>query len=172
MRARVCDLGSSAILAFDGDRHVGQLQFRRYAAGTRAPNGLWNPLYWGDVGSATPSLPIETSASICSHVGQLGDTDARDVTYQERGIGLQLLDHFLDWAMGHGFGAVAAKATPSVRSVMRFMAGLPAEAYAERGFEVAASYVDVQLHNVVRERKLTDAGADAAARVSCGVKRR
>ena len=40
---------------------------------------------------------------------------------------------------------------PSVRSVMGFMGGLPAEAYAERGFEVVASWVDVQLRTVVRE---------------------
>ena len=125
VRARVRDLGSSAILAFDGDRHVGQLQFRRYAANTRSPNGLWDPLYWGNFGSAAPSLPIETLNVYCFHVGQLDDTDARDATYQARGIGLQLLDYFLDWATGRGFNAVVAKATPSVRSVMGFMGGLP-----------------------------------------------
>ena len=51
VRARIRDIGSSAILAFDGDRHVGQLQFRRYAADTRSPTGMWEPLYWGDFGA-------------------------------------------------------------------------------------------------------------------------
>ena len=37
VRARIQDLGSSAILAFDATQHVGQLQFRRYAADTRSP---------------------------------------------------------------------------------------------------------------------------------------
>ena len=40
VKTRIRDLGSSAILAFDGNQHVGQLQFRRYAADTRSPKGL------------------------------------------------------------------------------------------------------------------------------------
>ena len=43
--ARIADLGSGALLAFDGKEHVGQLQFRRYEAGTRSPRGVWDPLY-------------------------------------------------------------------------------------------------------------------------------
>ena len=36
--ARIRDLGASAILAFDGARHVGQLQFRRQRAHWLAPS--------------------------------------------------------------------------------------------------------------------------------------
>ncbi len=36
--ARIADLGSSAALVFDGDQHVGQLQFRRYDPSLRSPN--------------------------------------------------------------------------------------------------------------------------------------
>jgi hypothetical protein len=46
VRDRIAHLGSSAVLAFDEGQHVGQLQFRRYEAGTRSPNGVWDPLCW------------------------------------------------------------------------------------------------------------------------------
>jgi hypothetical protein len=48
VRRRIADLGSSAILAFEGPQHVGQLQFRRYEPGVRSPRGLHHPLYWAD----------------------------------------------------------------------------------------------------------------------------
>ena len=100
VRARIQDLGSSAILAFDATQHVGQLQFRRYAADTRSPKGLWDPLYWGEFGNEAPALPDRTLSIYCYHVGQLDDTDDRDradARYlfwnQGRGgIGLRLLD--------------------------------------------------------------------------------
>jgi hypothetical protein len=38
---RIADLGSSAMLAFDGDQHVGQLQFRRYEPNIRSPKSLY-----------------------------------------------------------------------------------------------------------------------------------
>jgi GNAT superfamily N-acetyltransferase len=170
---RIRDLGSSAILAFDGARHIGQLQFRRYAADTRSPEGIWNPLYWGDFGSHAPELPKQTLAIFCYHVGQLDDTDQRDPAYQGRGIGLRLLDTFLQWAEQAGYEAIVAKATPSVRSVMSFMGGQPVEAYLQRRFQVTAGWVDPQLLEAVRERDLVPAGSDDdnAARVSCCVRR-
>ena len=103
VRARIQTLGSSAILAFDAAQHVGQLQFRRYAADTRSPKGLWDPLYWGEFGNAAPALPDRSLSIYCYHVGQLDDTDDRDARYQGRGIGLRLLDYFLDWAKQAGF---------------------------------------------------------------------
>src|SRR5437867_1570048 len=62
---RIADLGSSAMLAFDGDRHVGQLQFRRYEPGTGSPNGLWDPLYWADFAGRAPALPARALAVFC-----------------------------------------------------------------------------------------------------------
>ena len=171
-RARIKDIGSCAILAFDGDQHIGQLQFRRYAAGARSPTGMWEPLYWGDFGTHAPVLPARSLAIFCYHVGQLDDTDDRDPRYQGRGIGLALLDHLLVWAAEHGFAAITAKATPPVRAVMGGMGGQPAEAYVERGFEVTASWIDSQVRGVVREKDLVPPGTsdNRAARVSCCVK--
>ena len=56
--ARIDDLGSAAALVFDGPQHVGQLQFRRYNPELRSPNGLHDPLYWGDFSAiVSPELP-------------------------------------------------------------------------------------------------------------------
>ena len=172
VRARIQDLGASAVLAFDGPQHVGQLQFRRYAADTRSPKGLWDPLYWGEFGNAAPSLPDRSLSIYCYHVGQLDDTDDRDARYQGRGIGLRLLDYFLEWAKQAGFEAVTAKATPVSREVMAFMGGHPPKAYIERGFEVFSSAVDTELRDIVKDRQLVPASADldSAARISCCVK--
>ncbi|MYA27086.1 MAG: hypothetical protein F4091_01330 [Acidimicrobiales bacterium] len=60
--ARIATLGSAAILAFDGDRHVGQLQFRQYIGGQRSPDSIWDPLYWMDFDDRAPSLPPARSA--------------------------------------------------------------------------------------------------------------
>jgi len=169
---RIGDLGAAAILAFDGEKHVAQLQFRRYQRTLRSPDGLWDPLYWGDFGEHAPALPHDTLSVFCYHVGQLEDSEARDASYQGKGIGLALLDYFLKWASGAGYVSIIAKSTPSARSIMSFMGGQPAEAYIERGFKLAESWVDLQLRDVILEKKLTSEDADLndAARVGCCVK--
>jgi GNAT superfamily N-acetyltransferase len=170
---RIADLGSSAILAFDGDRHVGQLQFRRYRPGVRSPRGVWDPLYWGDFADHAPDLPTDTLAIFCYHVGQLDETEARDPRYQGRGLGSRLLDYFLDWVTQSGFAAVVVKAVPNTRPVMAFMGGQPARVYQARGFEIAGSWIDHDLRTVVDEKGLAlDAGnLDDASRVTCCVRR-
>ena len=173
IRQRIADLGASAMLAFDGDQHVGQLQFRRYEPDVRSPRGLWDPLYWADFAGHAPALPAGTLAVFCYHVGQRDDTDARDPQYQGRRLGLRLLDHFLDWASQAGFAAVVAKAVPAFRPVMLFMGGQPVDVYRARGFEVVASWVDPELHAVVKDKHLVPDGvtSEDAARVSCCVRR-
>ena len=173
VRQRIADIGSSAMLAFDGSQHVGQLQFRRYVPGTRSPQGLWHPLYWADFGARDVDLPAQTLAVFCYHVGQLDDTDDRDPRYQGRGIGLRLLDGLLDWATRAGFAALVAKAVPAPRPIMAFMGGQPAKAYQERGFEQADSWVDAELKTLVVDKRLvpSDMSPDEAARVSCMVRR-
>jgi GNAT superfamily N-acetyltransferase len=173
VRQRIVELGSSAMLAFDGPRHVGQLQFRLYEPGVRSPRGLHHPLYWADFEGQAPQLPARTLAVFCYHVGQLDDTDARDARYQGQGLGTRLLDELLAWAGRAGFAAVVAKAVPAARAVMTFMGGQPAAVYQARGFEVMASWVDAELRAVVEERRLAPAGPglDEAARVGCCVRR-
>jgi GNAT superfamily N-acetyltransferase len=115
-----------SLLAFDGDQHVGQLQFRRYEAGTRSPHGVWDPLFWMDFDDHAPDLPPGTLCVFCYHIGQLESTPDRDERYQGRGVGARLLDCFLDWVRAENFDAVIAKATPPHRPVMGFLGGLPA----------------------------------------------
>ena len=169
---RINELGAAAILAFDGEQHVAQLQFRRYDPELRSPDGLWDPLYWGDFGEHAPHLPRKSLSVFCYHVGQLEDTEAREARYQGQGIGLAMLDSLLAWASVAGFEAIAAKCTPPSRAVMSFMGGQPADAYRERGFELVARWVDTQLQEVIQQKALVpeDADLDAAAKVGCCVK--
>ena len=171
--ARIDELGSAAILAFENAQHVAQLQFRRYDRDLRSTEGIWNPDYWGDFGDQGPELPYATLSVFCYHVGQTDDTENRDPKYQGRGIGLALLDYLLEWAEAQGFEAIIAKCTPPERPVMGFMGGQPPEAYIARGFEKVASWVDQQLAAAVLEREIVSENADldAFARVGVCVKR-
>lgn len=173
IKQRIHELGASAILAFDGEQHIGQLQFRQYDADLRSPDGLWDPLYWGDFGEHAPDLLQNSLSVFCYHVGQLEDTEARDERYQGKGIGLAMLDSLLVWAEKGGFEAIVAKCTPADRPVMSFMGGQPADAYCERGFELVASWIDIQLREVIQQKALVaeDADMDVAAQVGCCVKR-
>jgi GNAT superfamily N-acetyltransferase len=156
---RIAELGSSAVLAFDGDAHVGQLQFRLHVPGTRSPAGLHDPLYWGDFGEHEPPLPTGALGLFCYHQG--------------RGIGAQLLDTLLAWADERGVPALVAKAVPPHRPVMAFMGGQPPAVYEERGFTTVASWVDADLRAVVARDGLAPAGVslDDASRVSCCIRR-
>jgi GNAT superfamily N-acetyltransferase len=144
---RIAEIGSSAMLAFEGSRHVGQLQFRPYVSGTRSPDGINDPLYWMDFEGREPALPEKTLALFCFHVGQLEAGQARDPRYFGRGMGTGLLDATLAWARRAGFQAVVAKATPPTWPIPQFMGGMPLRVYASRGFEEAASYRDAALRS-------------------------
>ena len=169
LAARIEDLGSAAILAFDGEQHVGQLQFRRHVRGLRSPNGIHSPDYWGDFGGLGPELPSSTLGVFCFHVGQLTDGFARDVRYFGRGIGVGLLDHFLSWAETHKFEAVVAKSVPPDRAVMTFMGGQPARVYTDRGFDEVVTFVDPELHKALLELQLIGETADRAAVATVGM---
>jgi hypothetical protein len=60
---RIATIGSSAWLAFDDSRHIGQIQFRRYQPETRPPNGVWVPVWWMDFADHAPHLDPLTLAS-------------------------------------------------------------------------------------------------------------
>ncbi len=189
IRSRIADLGASAILAFDGEQHVGQLQFRRYDQALRSTDGIMDPSYWGDFGQASPPfLPGGTLNLFCYHVGQLAAGTARDPHYHGRGIGEALLREFLRWADATGVKATVAKALAPFRPLAVLMGGHPASVYEDHGFEVAARWCDRDLRDrlpnvlagehgdrVARAlRDLRDHGLtlDALAEVSMVVRRR
>jgi GNAT superfamily N-acetyltransferase len=169
--ARIEELGSSALLAFDRGRHIGQLQFRRYEPGTRSPHGVWDPLYWMDFVGRAPDVPFATVSVCCCHVGQLDDTERRAQQYLGRGIGSALLDRFLAWARQRDFAAVIAKATPAHRSVMEFLGGFPTRVYEDRGFETTPRWMDADLAGAVRDRGLADGHDIEASTAACCVLR-
>jgi len=171
--ARIRDLGAAAILAFEGEKHVGQLQFRRHRPDLRSTKGIFSPDYWGDFGNRGPALPHATLGIFCYHVGQVGEGPERDPDYQGRGIGVGLLDYFLQWSELSGFDAIVAKCVPPYRAAMRFMGGLPADLYIDRGFKLIASWTEPELHKalVTRELIAADSDPDSAARVGMCVKR-
>jgi hypothetical protein len=143
------------MLVFEGEQHVGQLQFRPYIPQTRSPKGLFDPLYWMDFKDRSPVLPEKTLALFCYHVGQLDNTTARDARYFGRGIGIQLMEKTVIWAAASSFEALVAKGLPNIRPVIEFMGGLPAETYQQNGFRIADRYVDHQLRTEL-ERMMND----------------
>jgi hypothetical protein len=66
IRRRIACLGSSAWLAFDGVRHVGQLQFRRFEPRIRSPNGVWGPLWWMDFAGRSRARPVHAGGLLLS----------------------------------------------------------------------------------------------------------
>jgi hypothetical protein len=133
---------------FDGQQHIGQLQFRPYVPHTVSPQGLHDPLYWMDFQGQAPDLPARTLSLFCYHVGQTDNTQDRDPRYFGKGIGLRLLKETLTWAKFAGFEAVVAKGCPGYRSIIEYMGGMPIAVYREQGFKVEATYIDRELRSV------------------------
>ena len=171
---RIARLGSSGMLAFDGDRHVAQLQFREWVPNVRSPDGLWDPLYWAEFPEVALAFDGPALNVFCYHVGQLEEGDARDPRYQGRGLGKALLREFVDWADRAGFEAIVAKGVPPYSAVMGFMGGQPAGVYEAHGFEIVRDWVDPDLREIVVQKGLAPEGValDDAARITCCVHRR
>jgi GNAT superfamily N-acetyltransferase len=166
IRDRISRIGASAMMVFDGQKHIGQLQFRPYVPNTVSPAGLYDPLYWMDFQDyATPDLPRNTLALFCYHVGQTDNTQDRDPHYFGKGIGLSLLDKTLEWAESAGFEAVIAKGCPGYRPIIEFMGGMPSDVYRKKGFKIAAVYVDQELRSIV-ERMNWECAPEKASEIS------
>ncbi|MHB8574490.1 MAG: thymidine phosphorylase [Dehalococcoidia bacterium] len=152
VRGRIAACGSSAMLAFDGDRCVAQLQFRPYAAQTRSPRGIHDPLYWMDYPAELPELPEPALSLFCYHVGQVDDDpERREPRYLGRGIGQELLQQTLAWAPEHGFAAVVAKGLAPCWPVIQYMGGMPWPVYEQHGFRLLLAYHDPELRQVLDE---------------------
>ncbi len=160
IRARIGACGSSAMLAFDGDRCVAQAQFRLYVPASRSPRGVHHPLYWMDYPDGMPSLPERSLSLFCYHVGQLeSDPEQRDPRYLGRGIGTMLLRHTVAWAAANGFAAVAAKGLATSWATIQYMGGMPGALYAGEGFTAVHDYHDPELRQVLDEMLLGAYGA-------------
>lgn len=169
LTARIRDLGAAAILAYDEDQHVGQLQFRKHRPALRSEAGISSPDYWGDFAGRAPALPERTLCIYCYHVGQLTDGKARDPRYQGRGLGAALLDHLIHWAQANGFAAIVAKSMPADPAVMQFMGGQPEHVYTAKGFKCIDRWVDHGMYEALVERRLIAKGSDPEGMASVGL---
>lgn len=160
IRARLAAAGSSAMLAFEGDRCVAQLQFRPYQPDARSPRGIHHPLYWMDYPQEMPALPERTLSLFCYHVGQVeADPEQRDRRYHGRGIGTKLLRQTVAWAAANGFQAVAAKGLAPSWATIQYMGAMPCAVYEREGFVAIHDYVDADLRAVLDEILLGAYGA-------------
>lgn len=170
--SRIKTIGAAGVLAFDGARHVGQLQFRVHDPRLRSARGIWDADYWGDFGQFDEPLPARTLGIFCYHVGQTAHGVERAASYSGQGMATAMLDYALDWASLNDFGAVVAKGVPANPGTMRFMGGLPTAAYEARGFRRAKAYNDPQLAEELIQRAIVSAHeGPGASSVSICVKR-
>lgn len=157
------------MIVFDGQKHIGQLQFRPFVPNTVSPRGLHDPLYWMDFQGQAPDLPGKTLSLFCYHVGQTDNTQTRDSRYFGKGIGLSLLEKTLRWAEDAGFEVVIAKGCPGYRSIIEYMGGMPTDVYREKGFKIIATYIDREL-KVVVESMAGEWDPDKASEISVCVR--
>ena len=89
--------GIASMLAFDGDRCLGQLYLKEYDKHFRDPGGWFGERPWADLRLAEPlSLEGRFLTLGCYHVGWMPD-NSRDTSLYGQGIGTALLKAVIAW---------------------------------------------------------------------------
>jgi hypothetical protein len=147
VRAYIEEQGIASMLAFDGERCVGQLYLKAYEPGFREPGGWAGNRPWSDFTLAEP-LPVSGRHLTlgCYHVGRLAD-GSHDPSRWGRGIAGTLLETTIEWQRRQQEvdGLLAWGLVPGSRALLEWGGQLPYTRYLESGFQEIAKVRDPRL---------------------------
>ena len=124
------------MLAFDGERYLGQLYLKEYDQHFRDPGGWVGERPWADFHLAGPlNLEGRFLALGCYHVGWMPD-DTRDTSLYGRGIGTALLKAVIAWheALQSINGLLTWALPPGSKKLLVAAGQMPYTVYERFGF--------------------------------------
>jgi GNAT superfamily N-acetyltransferase len=129
--------GMGSMLAFDGQRYVGQLYLQEYDPDFSELGGWTGHRPWADFRVAEP-LDIDGRFLTlgCYHVGWMPD-GYRDRSLRGRGIGTALLRAVIDWCTGQGAirGLLSWALVPGCKGLLEMAGQMPHDVYRRHGFQ-------------------------------------
>jgi len=128
--------GIASMLAFSGQRYLGQLYLQEYAPEFSEPRGWFGHRAWADFQVAEP-LGIDGRVLTlgCYHVGWMPD-GSRDKSLYGQGIGTVLLETVIDWYRGQTAidGLVSWALVPGRNELLQGAGQMPYTIYQRHGF--------------------------------------
>lgn len=128
--------GIASMLAFDGERYLGQLYLQEYDHRFSEPGGWTGERPWADFRVAEPLVLQGRYLTLgCYHVGWMPD-DSRDRSLYGRGIGTALLRAVVEWlrAQERIDGLLTWALVPGSYKLLRDAGQMPYTVYERFGF--------------------------------------
>ncbi len=151
--------GIASMLAYEGERYLGQLYVQEYDPAFSDPGGHEGHRPWADFRVAEP-LELEGRYLTigCYHVGWLAD-GTRDSSLYGRGIGTALVTSLIDWFHRDSAldGLLTWALSPASRRLLQIAGQMPRTVYARLGFDEVKRVRDPRWNPLAEE--WADAGA-------------
>ncbi len=128
--------GIASMLAFVGQKYVGQLYLKEYDPEFREPGGWTGHRCWADFQVAELlGLGGRLLTLGCYHVGGMPD-NSRDRSLWGRGIGTALLEAVIEWYRGQAAinGLISWALVPGCGQLLQGAGQMPYTVYQEYGF--------------------------------------
>jgi GNAT superfamily N-acetyltransferase len=128
--------GIASMLAFSGQRYLGQLYLQEYDSKFSEPGGWTGHRPWADFQVAEPlGLGGRLLTLGCYHVGWMPD-GSRDRSLWGRGIGTALLEAVIEWYRVQTAidGLVSWALVPGCKGLLQWAGQLPYTVYQNHGF--------------------------------------
>ena len=147
--------GIGSMLAFDGERYLGQLYLQEYDPAFRDPIGWVGHRPWADFQLAEPlHLDGRFLTLGCYHVGWMPD-NTRDTSLYGRGIGTSLLKAVIAWFRAQDAidGLLTWGVMPGSKRLLQMAGQMPYTVYERFGFPVIKKVRDPRwIKSVTREQ--------------------
>ena len=143
--------GIASMLAFDGERYLGQLYLQEYDPGFCEPGGWVGERPWADFRVAEPlGLKGRFLTLGCFHVGWMPDNTKHDALYGH-GIGSALLWAVVEWFRGQRIfdGLLTWALVPGSHSLLQMAGQMPYTVYERFGFRLVKEVQDPRGDNCV-----------------------